>query len=136
MKSGGMSTVIRSYGSWISPATVRRITSGRLTVSSNPSRPDSGEVLTPNVIRSVGASTSRRGSGRGSAGAVSVSPIVTSGSPATDTMSLDAVRGLETRHRAGQRDRPSGLDRAGGVVGLLTDDSDALADADRAVANS
>ena len=52
-----------------------------------PSRPPRGDVLTPNVIDSVGASTSRRGSGRGSPGSVSVSPIVTSGSPATETIS-------------------------------------------------
>ena len=97
-----------------------------------PSRPDSGEVLTPNVIRSVGASTSSRGSGRGSAGSVSVSPIVTSGSPATETMSpgprlgdvdaVDAVGGLEAGHRAAQRHRPAGLDGARRVVGLLADD--------------
>ena len=72
-----------------------------------PSRPPSGEVLTPNVIRSVGSSTSRRGSGRGSGGSVIVSPIVTSGRPATETISpgpasamsiaLHAARGLEAR---------------------------------------
>ena len=62
-----------------------------------PSRPASGEVLTPNVMRSVGASTSRRGSGRGSAGSVSVSPIVTSGSPATLTMSPGPASSMSTR---------------------------------------
>ena len=174
MKSGGMSIVIRSYGSWTSPPTVRRITSGRLTVSSYPSRricsistaswssprprtsnvspdsvgwtsietlprtsfsrraliwrdvtylpsrPPSGDVLTPNVIDSVGASTSRRGNGRGSPGSVIVSPIVTSGRPATETISpgpglgdvdaLHPVRGLEAGDRPGERDHPAGLD--------------------------
>ena len=62
-----------------------------------PSRPDNGEVLTPNVMRSVGASTSSRGSGRGSAGSVSVSPIVTSGNPATETMSPALASSISTR---------------------------------------
>ena len=62
-----------------------------------PSRPDSGEVFTPNVMLSVGASTSRRGSGRGSAGSVSVSPIVTSGRPATDTMSPGPASAMSIR---------------------------------------
>ena len=52
-----------------------------------PSRPDSGEVLTPNVMRRVGSSTWSRASGRGSAGSVMVSPMVTSGMPATHTIS-------------------------------------------------
>ena len=56
-------------------------------VRSRPSRPAIGEVLTPKVMRSVGSSTERRGSGRGSAGSVMVSPMVISGSPATATMS-------------------------------------------------
>ena len=143
--------VIRSYGSWTSPSTSRRSTSGRDAVSSKPSRricsmrtaswssprprtskasldsagrtsietlprtsfsrraliwrlvtylpsrPASGEVLTPNVIRRVGASTSRRGSGRGSAGSVSVSPMVTSGRPATLTMSPGPASSMSTR---------------------------------------
>ena len=62
-----------------------------------PSRPDSGEVLTPNVIDRVGASTSSRGSGRGSAGSVIVSPIVTSGRPATDTMSPGPASAMSIR---------------------------------------
>ena len=62
-----------------------------------PSRPDIGEVLTPKVIRSVGASTSRRGSGRGSCGSVIVSPIVTSGRPATETMSPALASVMSTR---------------------------------------
>ena len=100
-------------------------------------------MFTPNVIRSVGASTSRRGSGRGSAGSVIVSPIVTSGRPATDTMSpadglgdvdpLDAVGRLEAGDGAGEGHRASRLDGAGRVVGLLADDDDPLADPDRAV---
>ena len=61
------------------------------------SRPESGEVFTPNVMLSVGASTSRRARGRGSAGSVSVSPIVTSGSPATDTMSPGPASAMSIR---------------------------------------
>ncbi len=151
MYSGGMSIVIRSYGSWISPPTSRSRTSGRDAVSSKPSRricsirtaswssprprtsnasldsagrtsidtlpstsfssralicrlvtnlpsrPASGEVFTPNVIRRVGASTSSRGNGRGSAGSVRVSPIVTSGRPATLTMSPGPAASMSTR---------------------------------------
>ena len=80
---------------------------------------ESGEVFAPKVMLSVGSSTSRRGSGRGSAGSVSVSPIVTSGRPATATMSparrlldvdaLDAVRRRQAGDRAGQRRRAAGL---------------------------
>ena len=50
-----------------------------------------------------------------------------------DVDPLDAARGLEAGHGARQRHGPAGLDRAGRVVGLLADDADALADADRAV---
>ena len=84
--------------------------------------PASGDVLTPKVMRSVGSSTERRGSGRGSAGSVIVSPMVTSGSPATATMSpgpasaistrLDAVRRRQGGHAAGQRDDAARLDAA------------------------
>ena len=52
-----------------------------------PSLPASGEVLTPNVMRSTGSSTLRRGSGSGSSGSASVSPISTSGKPATTNRS-------------------------------------------------
>ena len=100
-------------------------------------------MFTPNVIRSVGASTSRRGSGRGSPGSVSVSPIVTSGRPGdrhdvagsrlVDVDAVDALRGLERRHRAGERHGPARLDGAGRVVGLLANDADPLAHPDRAV---
>ena len=108
-----------------------------------PSRPASGEVLTPNVIRSVGASTSSRGSGRGSAGSVSVSPIVTSGRPATLTMSPGPASSMSTRSMPcavwrlvtvplSVTVRP-GSTAPGGVVGLLTDDDDPLAGPDPAV---
>ena len=69
--------------------------------------------------------------------------MVTSGRPATrddvaragllDVDPVDAVRGLEAGDRAGQGDRPAGLDGARGVVGLLADDDDPLAGPDRAV---
>ena len=52
-------------------------------VSAVPSRPASGEVLMPTTIEIDGSSTASTGSGRGSSGSASVSPIVTSGSPAT-----------------------------------------------------
>ena len=54
-------------------------------------------MFTPNVIDSVGASTSRRGSGRGSCGSVRVSPIVTSGRPATDTISPGPASAMSMR---------------------------------------
>ena len=66
-------------------------------VRSLPSRPAIGEVLTPNVIRIVGSSTDSRGSGRGSAGSVIVSPIVTSGRPATATMSPGPASATSSR---------------------------------------
>ena len=69
--------------------------------------------------------------------------MVTSGSPATaddvagarllDVDAVDAVRGLEAGHGAGQRDRPAGLDGARRVGGLVADDRDPLAGPDRAV---
>ena len=62
-----------------------------------PSRPERGEVFTPSVMRRVGASTSRRGSGRGSAGSVIVSPMVTSGIPASATMSPGPASSMSTR---------------------------------------
>ena len=110
-----------------------------------PSRPDKGEVFTPNVMRSVGASTSRRGSGRGSAGSVSVSPIVTSGSPATDTMSPGPASSMSTRSMPWAvwrlvtvpvrvTIRPGSI-VPGRVVRLLADDRDALAHPDRPVAD-
>ena len=72
-----------------------------LAVSLSPSRPESGEVLIPIVIERLGSSTVETGSGRGSSGSASVSPIVTSGRPATATISpgpglvgVDAVERL------------------------------------------
>ncbi len=55
-----------------------------------------GEVLTPKVMLNVGSSTERRGSGRGSAGSVMVSPMVISGSPATATMSPGPASSIST----------------------------------------
>ena len=52
-----------------------------------PSRPASGEVLMPIVIDSAGSSTVITGSGCGSSGSASVSPIVISAMPATATRS-------------------------------------------------
>ena len=52
-----------------------------------PLRPASGEVLIPIVTESDGSSTVVTGSGRGSSGSASVSPIVTSAIPATAMIS-------------------------------------------------
>ena len=94
-------------------------------------------------MRRVGASTSRRGSGRGSAGSVIVSPIVISGRPARATISpaLASPRSTRStpravcrrRDRARQGDDAAGLDGAGGVLRLLAHDDHALADAHRPV---
>ena len=108
-----------------------------------PSRPASGDVLTPKVMRSVGSSTSRRGSGRGSAGSVIVSPMVTSGMPATATISPGPASAISSRSMpwAVVSDvtvpvrvtvRP-GSTLPSVALGLLADDADALAHADRAV---
>ncbi len=60
-----------------------------------------GDVFTPKVMRTVGASTMMGGSGRGSAASVIVSPMLTSGmpvsatiSPACDLAHLDALQPL------------------------------------------
>ena len=112
-------------------------------VTNLPSRPASGEVLTPKVMRRVGASTSRRGSGRGSPGSVSVSPMVTSGRPATLTMSPAVACSMSMRSMPlavcrlvtvplRLTVRP-GSTEPGRVVRLLADDGDALAELDGAV---
>jgi hypothetical protein len=68
-----------------------------------PSLPANGDVLTPNVIRSTGSSTVRRVSAIGRSAEAIVSPISTSGKPATTNRSPevrsstscgDAVEGL------------------------------------------
>ena len=51
------------------------------------SRPTSGDVLMPIVIEIAGSSTWMRSSATGFSGSASVSPIITSGMPATATMS-------------------------------------------------
>ena len=74
-----------------------------------PSRPASGEVLTPKVIFSVGSSTFSRGRARGVCGSLIVSPISTSSSPTTahdvagvDLVDFDAAEVVEDV----DRDRP------------------------------
>ena len=52
-----------------------------------PSRPANGDVLTPNVIRSTGSSTISRVSATGDSDEAMVSPISTSGNPATTNRS-------------------------------------------------
>ncbi len=64
-----------------------------------PSRPAIGESLTAKTMASVGSSTWMGGSGRGSSGSVTVSPIVTSSMPATATMSPAAASAISTRRR-------------------------------------
>ena len=56
-------------------------------VSFVPSVPASGEVLMPIVMARLGSSTVMAGSGTGTSASASVSPIVTSARPATDTIS-------------------------------------------------
>ena len=69
-------------------------------VSREPSLPASGEVLIPTVIESEGSSTVITGSGRGSSGSASVSPIVTSGRPATAMISPGPASVASTRSSA------------------------------------
>src|SRR4029077_8755698 len=71
-----------------------------LAVTLAPSRPASGEVLIPTVIESDGSSTVITGSGRGSSGSASVSPIVTSGIPATAMISPGPASSAATRSSA------------------------------------
>ena len=78
----------------------RRRASTALAVTLSPSRPASGEVLMPTVIESDGSSTVITGNGRGSSGSASVSPIVTSGMPATAMISPAPASSASTRSRA------------------------------------
>ena len=69
-------------------------------VSLSPSWPASGEVLMPMVTDRDGSSTVMTGSGRGSSGSASVSPIVTSGIPATAMISPAQASSASTRSSA------------------------------------
>ncbi len=69
-------------------------------VSFLPSRPASGEVLIPIWIESEGSSTLITGSGVGSSGSASVSPIVTSSMPATAMISPGPASSAGTRSSA------------------------------------
>ena len=104
-------------------------------VSFEPSLPASGEVLMPIVIDSDGSSTVITGSGRGSSGSASVSPIVTSGRPATAMISPGpGLLGVDAVERLGHVElgRPGrALD---GAVGAAP--GDLLALADRPVAHA
>ena len=71
----------------------------RRDVTLSPSWPASGEVLMPTVIERLGSSTRITGSGRGSSGSENVSPIVTSGMPATATISPGPAESAETRSK-------------------------------------
>ncbi len=64
-----------------------------------PSVPASGDVFTANVICSTGSSTLRRGNGFGSIGSAKVSPISTSGNPATTNRSPAERSATSTRAR-------------------------------------
>ena len=66
----------------------------------SPELPASGEVLIPIVIDSDGSSTAITGSGRGSSGSASVSPIVTSAMPATAMISPGSASSAATRSSA------------------------------------
>jgi hypothetical protein len=69
-------------------------------VSLSPSWPASGEVLTPMVTEIDGSSTVITGSGRGSSGSASVSPMVTCGMPATAMISPADASSASTRSSA------------------------------------
>ena len=69
-------------------------------VSLLPSFPASGEVLIPIVALSDGSSTVITGSGRGSSGSASVSPIVMSEKPATAMISPGPASSASTRSSA------------------------------------
>ena len=71
-----------------------------LAVTLSPSVPASGEVLIPSVIASEGSSTTLTGSGRGSSRSAIVSPIVTSGRPASATISPGPASSAGTRSSA------------------------------------
>src|SRR3954454_12969335 len=71
-----------------------------LAVSRVPSVPASGLVLIPIVTDKLGSSTVVTGSGRGLSGSAMVSPIVTSGSPASATISPGPASSAGTRSRA------------------------------------
>ena len=189
--------VIRSYGSWTSPSTSRRRTSGRDAVSSKPSRRicsmrtaswSSPRPRTSNAsLDSAGRTSietlprtsfssraliwrlvtylpSRPGERRGvdperhaqrrrvdvearqrariggigervadrHLGQAGDADDV-AGAGLLDVDAVDAVRGLEAGHGAGQGHRPARLDGARRVVGLLADDRDPLAGPDRPV---
>jgi hypothetical protein len=71
-----------------------------LAVRRSPSWPESGEVLIPIVMARLGSSTPITGSGRGSSGSASVSPIVTSAIPATAISSPAPASEASTRSSA------------------------------------
>ena len=94
----------RSVGSTRSETLPTSSWSSRLLMSRAvtlvPSEPDSGEVLMPMVMARLGSSTRMAGSGRGSSGSARVSPMVTSGKPATATISPGPASSVSTRSRA------------------------------------
>ena len=82
----------------ISSASRRALTSR--AVRFLPDLPASGEVLMPMVIEMDGSSTVISGSGWGSSGSDSVSPMVMSGMPAIATMSPGRASSAGTRSSA------------------------------------
>ena len=68
-------------------------------VTSLPSCPANGELLTLNIMLTVGSSIVTGGSGRGSSGSVTVSPMCTSSKPASATMSPGPASCTSTRCR-------------------------------------
>ena len=82
--------------SWSSRLLTRR------AVSFVPSWPASGDVLMPMVIDRLGSSTWISGSGRGSSGSASVSPIVTSGDAGDgDDLAGSGLLGVDAVERLG-----------------------------------
>ncbi len=100
-----------------------------------PSLPANGEVLTPNVMRSTGSSTVSRGRAIGVSDEAMVSPISTSGKPATTNRSpadsscdFVAADALE-RHQLGE----AALQRRLTLGELLLEQGNGLAAAHHAV---
>ena len=97
----------------------------------SPSVPASGDVLIPIVIERLGSSTAVTGSGRGSSGSAIVSPIVTSGSPASATISPGPASSAGTRSSASVM--KSSVTRAFSIVAVRAAPGDLLALAERPV---
>ena len=91
----------RTRSETLPTSSARSRASTRVAVTLSPSSPASGDVLIPTVTDRDGSSTEMTGSGRASSGSASVSPIVTSGIPATAMISPAGLLGLDPVERLG-----------------------------------